>query len=1129
MQSEVYLFPASYAQQSLWFIEQLAKGSPIYNLPVAMRLTGSLHEEALAHAIQEIMRRHEILHTTFAVVEGQLMQMVTIESQIYDQTNSIIQYIDLTKISEAEREEEALRQTLLACQRPFDLEHGPLLRAILVRLDAQEHILCFCVHHIVFDYSSISLLLDELATRYNAFLDSEASALHPLAVQYADFTVWERNKVAENAFEAQLAYWHQQLAHLPVDLKLPTDRPRPSVKSFKGADCYFQISEPLISEIKALSQHEGVSLFMTLLAAFQVLLYRYSHQEDIVIGTPIERRVNADVDKLIGLFLNTLVLHANLSGSPTFKQLLKRVKDMAVSAYTHQDLPFDLLIDALHPERGLNRHPLFQTVFIVHNSPLSTDAPMYAPQLNGLSLHRFDLSTGGAVFDLLFSLVVEPEGLAGKVNYDTDLFDTETIHRIVKHYQRLLTSIVAHPDQTVDELVLLTDEEYQQVVFDWNATRLPFANTICIHELIEAQVIQTPQALAAVCGNQQLSYDDLNRQANQIAHQLVAQGIGPGSYVGVIFERSVMMLPALLGILKSGAAYVSLELSWPAARWHWILSRLSVFCVLTQQDLLPRLQALEPTPLLQHVICLGMNEIVPLEKEQRWQVWTSVDIAQRSEQNPCKRVQAQNAAYVIFTSGSTGTPKGVLGLHQPVINLIEWVHRTFRIGPQDRGLFTSALSFDLSIFDIFALLAAGATVQIATQEEISDPSLLLKMLMSLPITIWDSVPTALQQLVAFLPSPGAIHESRLRLVLLSGDWIPLYLPAQVQASFPLAEVVGLGGATEATVWSNFFPVEAIDPFWVSIPYGRPIQNAQYYILDHLLQPVPVGVPGDLYIGGLCLCGGYIECEITAARFLPDPFSQVEGARLYCTGDLARWRANGTIEFLGRLDHQIKIRGFRIELGEIETALQRHEAVQEAKVLAHEVQAGDKRLVAYLVLSPQYQETDEQQLATRETRSQTLLKQKVVMELRRDLQRLLPDYMVPGEFVVLDSFPLAQTGKIDRTKLPSLKEIYADDAQTAQSYVEPRNALEKTLTNIWVEVLAREPIGIYDNFFELGGHSLLATQVVSRVRSTFEIELSLRVLFAAPTIASMSEAIEALLLAQVETLSEEEAQSLAAQE
>jgi amino acid adenylation domain-containing protein len=1052
--------PLSLAQERLWFLDQLNPGNPAYNVPAIVRLTGRLEVGVLARAFREIAQRHEILRTSFVASPGGSIQKVAPEVRLG------LPVIDLRAVPEAERRLLVPDITSLYTREPFDLGSAPLVRMVLLRLADGEHIGLLTIHHIVSDQWSINILVQELGTLYGAFLARRASPLPRPDIQYADFAVWQRNWLRGAGLERELGFWKRALAGAPAVLDLPTDRPRPPVQSFWGAKQFFAFPAALVAELKALGRSEGASLYMTLLAACYALLSRYSGQDDIVVGTPVANRDRPELEPVIGPLLNTLLLRGDLVGNPSFRTLLARVRERTVEAFEHQGLPFEKLVEELQPERTMSRNALFQVTFVLQTAPRGE---LRAP---GLTFSPLDVDAGTVQLDLTIQLFDLPEGLTGWLEYDTDLFHAPTIKRQIGHYRRLLEAVAQDPSRRLRELPMLSDAELHQVVAGWNDTGAPYARQRTLHSLFEQQAARSPDALAAEHGENRLTYAELNRRANRLAHHLIGLGIGHGRPVGLHLGRGLHNLVALLGTLKAGGAYVPIDVGQPAARVEAIVRAAGISCLVTEKARAETVNELAES----------VRRAVWMDDPDAFSEWPASD--------PPPRVDAETLAYVIFTSGSTGTPKGVMVRHRPAINLIEWVNHTFGIGPGDRVLFITALSFDLSVYDVFGILAAGGTIRMASEAELREPEALVRILVEEPVTFWDSAPAALQQLVPFLPAdpvPGAW----LRLVFQSGDWIPVTLPGRVRAAFPGAQVISLGGATEATVWSNWFPVREVPAWWMSIPYGRPIQNARYYVLDAELWPAPIGVPGDLYIGGECLSSGYLgRPDGTADQYLPDPFDGRPGAILYKTGDQARFWGDGNLEFLGRRDHQVKIRGFRIELGEIQAALVQHPAVQEAAVLVREEAGGDRRLVAWFALHEGEAPTS--------------------AALRAWLQARLPEYMVPSAFVRVDALPVTSNGKLDRKALPAPEGARGEAAHAA---VAPRNPTEEVLAAIWEGVLGTAPVGVLDNLFEMGAHSLLATQVVSRIRESLGVELPLRVLFEEPTVAGQAGRIEAARAAE----------------
>lgn len=1025
---EVFVFPASFAQQRLWFLDQLVPGNPFYNVSAAVRLSGQLNESALEQTFNEIVRRHEALRTTFVMVEGQLSQVIAPSLSLS------LPVVSLQELPTAQQQIIAQQMASQEAQRPFALSAGPLLRVKLLRLEEADHILLLNLHHIIADGWSMGVLIRELGAIYTAFSDRLPSPLPELPIQYADFAHWQREWLQGEVLAAQLTYWKQQLEGISV-LNLPTDKPRPKLQSYRGATQLFELPQSLTKALLALSQQSGVTLFMLLLAAFQTLLYRYTGQEDISVGTPIANRNRSELEGLIGFFVNSLVMRTNLSGNPTFRELLGRVREVAMSAYDHQDLPFEKLVEELHPERDLSRNPLFSAVFALQNAPLEALLP-------GLTLSSLNFDTNTTRFDLEFHLYQYLENLRCTVVYSTELFDSATITRMLRHFQTLLAGIVDNPNQRVASLPLLTTDESHQLLV-WN-TKANYAQDTCIHRLFEATVTRSPDAIAVVFESQ-LTYRELNQRANQLAHYLQKLGVGPEVLVGIFLERSLEMIVAVLGILKAGGAYVPLDTSYPRDRLNLMLADAQVSILLTQLSLEQIGQKL-------HVICL----------DQEWEV-----ISQQSDKNPNSDVKADNLAYVIYTSGSTGKPKGVLVQHRGLSNLAEAQMQTFNLKPENRVLQFASLSFDASIFEIVMALRVGATLFLAPKEFL--PKALLQLLRDKEITNVTLPPAVL----TVLPSEDL---PRLHTVISAGE----ACSGDILRWADGRQLFNAYGPTEATIWATVAQLN--DDSSTKPLIGHPIANTQIYLLNAALQPVPIGVAGELYIGGVGIARGYLNRpDITAQAFIPNPFSNNPGTRLYKTGDLARWRSNGNIEFLGRQDSQVKIRGFRIELGEISTVLTQHPAIQEAVVIVRENIPGDQRLVAYIVPQEQAITPD---------------------DLRCFMRSKLPDYLVPSAFVILETLPLTQNGKVNYHALPA-----PDMNSVLESYyVAPRTPTEETLAKIWAEVLNLERVGIDDNFFELGGNSLLSISLMEQIHEQFGQQIPLSTLFLAPTIAGLAKSL-----------------------
>ncbi len=1045
---ELDVVPLSFAQERLWFLDQFEPGNPAYNRPVALRLTGPLNVMALEQALSEILRRHEVLRATFSTIEGRAVQVITSAKPLN------LPVMDLRELTSAEREREAMRLATEEAQRPLDLAQGPLLRATLLRLDREDHVLILVIHHIAFDGWSARVLVEELAALYDAFVAGRPSPLPELLIQYADFAHWQRQWLQGEVLEKQLPYWKEKLAGSPPSLNLPTDRPRPAIQTYRGACQSLTLSSSLLQSLQALSRQEGITLFMTLLAAFKVLLHRYTGQEEIVVGSPIAGRTHVETEALIGFFVNTVVLRTDLSENRKFWELLGQVREVALGAYAYQDLPFEKLVEALNPERDLSRPPLFQVMFNLENIPKK------ALDIQGLNIDEFELDSGIAQFDLTLEMVEKAEGLSCLFEYNADLFDATTIARMLGHYQTLLEGIVADPGQPIGALPLLTEAERHQLLVEWNDTQADYPRDMCIHQLFEAQVERTPNAIAVVFEDQQLTYCELNARANQLAHYLRKHGVKPEVLVGICTERSSEMVTGLLGILKAGGAYVPLDPTYPKERLAFMLEDAKVLLLLTQECLLENLPKYEAK-----VICLDSD----------WDI-----IAEESQKNPASGTTSENAAYVIYTSGSTGRPKGVPGLHRGAVNRFNWMWQTCPFEAGEVCCQKTSLSFVDSVWEIFGPLLQGVRVVIIPDEIVKAPPRLIRTLADNEVTRIVLVPSLLRVML----DCGNLQSQlpQLRIWVTSGEALSKELCQRFFEARPQSSLLNLYGSSEVSADVTWYDTSLMSEENSSVPIGRPVSNIQIYILDHYLNPVPIGVPGELYVGGDGLAHGYLNRpELTLEKFIPNPSSHEPDARLYKTGDLVRYLADGNIEFLGRMDHQVKIRGFRVELGEIEEVLRQSPAVQETIVLAREFEFGDKRLVAYVVPGKDSGLT--------------------ISELGSFLKAKLPEYMVPSAFVILETLPLTPSGKVDRQALPAPNK---GRLELEKAYAVPRDALELQLTEIWEKVLDIQPIGVKDNFFDLGGHSLLAVHLFSQIETIFGRRLPLAALFQAPTIEQLAD-------------------------
>jgi len=1032
--------PLSYAQQRLWFLDQMDPGSSGYNVPVGLRLNGKVDRKAIQNSLNEIVHRHEVLRTSFAVKQGQPLQKIAPELQLP------LDVIDLRSCPDEEREKEARKLTRQEAGAPFALESGPLLRIKLLQLAEEDYVLLLTMHHIVSDVWSLGVLVREFRWLYEAEVEGRKAILEDLPIQYADFAVWQREWLRGEVLEEQSGYWRRQLAEVP-ELTLPTDFPRPAVMSHSGASVDLRIGERLTEKLRELSRREGVTLFMSLLAGWQVMLSKYAGQADVAVGTAVANRSRVETEPLIGFFVNTLVLRTELGGDLDFRKALKRVRQVTLDAYQHQDMPFEKLVEELAPQRDLSRSPLFQVMLVMQNTGLQ------GLQLPEVKVSSFEIESEAAKFDLLLTLSERSGKLEGKLVYARDLFEAATIARMAGHLHFVLEKMVSEPEARVGELSLLSGEEREQVLVEWNRTGAEYREE-CVHELFEEQARRSAGDVAIEFEGQQLTYGELNERANQLAHYLRRIGIRPEVRVGICMERSLEMVVGLLGILKAGGTYVPLDPEYPVERLRFMIGDAAITALITQNNLVHQLHVHDV-----RVICLEE---------------TLAGIACESAENVDIQLSPRNLAYVIYTSGSSGTPKGVAIEHRNTSVLLRWAREVFSGEDLDGVLASTSICFDLSVFEIFAPLSWGGKT-ILVRNALS----LAEMKPASGVKLLNTVSSAMAELLRIKGIPESV-----RIVNLAGEALQPGLVKQIYDELKIERLFNLYGPSEDTTYSTCAWLKRKEQGG-RVSIGRPILNTQAYILDSNYQPVPLGSAGELYLSGAGVARGYLNRPaLTAERFIPDPFGERRGARMYRTGDLVKWDRNGNLEFLGRLDQQVKVRGYRIELGEIETQLASHPGVKGCVVVIRQDQSGSKQIVAYVTGGT------------------------TVEDLRTYLKSKLPDYMVPSVFVRLEALPLTASGKIDRKALLSMPEVHA-----GSQYVAPRNNVEEQLCAIWQDVLGLKRVGVEDNFFELGGHSLLATRVISRVQEIFPVQLRLRVIFQTPTVCRLAQEIENAMKAE----------------
>ena len=1029
--------PASSAQQRLWFMDQLSPGGFAYNITGGIRILGALNVEALERSLAELVRRHEPLRTVFTAIEGQPMQVVREVGAAH------MPIRDLQAMPAADREAEGRRLMVEEGRRPFDLQRGPLFRAQLVRLSPEEHVLQLTIHHIVADGWSLGVLSKDL-TRLYAANASGGRDLAPPPPRYADLVRRQRQRLTGAAYEAQAAYWRARLTPPPPVLELPADLPRPAIQTFNGAIEIFVMPPAVVDALRRLGREQGVTLFMILLAAVDVLLHRYTGLDDVAVGTPIANRTDVESEGVVGLFANTLVLRTDVSGDPTVRELLRRVRDVALGAYAAQEFPFERLVEMVQPVRDMSHSPLFQVMLTLQNSPFESI------EMAGLTLSYLEIHIGSAKTDLAFELWERPEGLRAYLEYNTDLFAAETIRRLGVHLERLLVAFAADPDQRISRVPLMSEGEWRRVTTEWNDTATPLPER-SVPRLVEAEATRAPQAIAARFQERRLTYGELNRSANRLARYLRRHGIGPEVLVGIFVERSLDMLVAVLAVMKAGGGYVPLDPAYPSDRLEFMLQDGRIGLVVTQEALRDRLAM----PGEVRTVCLDRDAAL---------------IAREEEDDLSTAPAAHDLAYVIYTSGSTGRPKGVQIEQRSLVNVLSAFGSIVGAGPRDVLVAVTTLSFDIAGLELMLPLVTGGQVVIADRDSAGDPAKLMGLFADAGATMVQATPATWRMLLE-----GGWQRAEGLRVLCGGEALPADLAARLVTTG--ATVWNVYGPTETTIWST---LQRVDAGRGPIPIGRPIANTRLYVLDPAGEPAPVGVPGELHIGGVGVARGYLNRpELTAEKFVADRFSSDAAARLYRTGDVVRYRADGALEFLGRIDHQVKVRGFRIELGEIESVLSGHPAVTEAVVVAREDRPGDRYLAAYL------------------RRAGTV---PAVPELRAFLKERLPDYMVPSTFTVLDGFPLTPNGKVDRGRLPA-----PDERRTVvrPTFLAPRDEIERAIAGVWRDVLRLDEVGVDDNFFDLGGHSLLLVQVQAKLRDALARELAIVEMFQYPTVRAMA--------------------------
>ncbi|WDD30116.1 amino acid adenylation domain-containing protein (plasmid) [Nostoc sp. UHCC 0926] len=1061
MSNHFRLKPLSFAQKRLWYLAQLEPEKQIHNISVAYRVSGLINISLLEQSFKEIGKRHQILRTSFSLVDGQPQQV------IFSDIDFTLPLINLDNLSQEAQETEIQLQATREFQKPFNLAQQPLWRATILRLSQDEHILLLTTHHIIFDWESLNFLFEEVAGLYEALLQHTSLPQPKVFTQYSDLIEWQNQRVQNEALQAKLDYWKHQLnGQLPI-LQLLADHTRPAGYKYQKANKVLVLPKSLITALETLSQQENVALSTILLTAFKLLLYRYSGQKDICVASLDSGRNQMKVNGLLGLFTKYFVLRTHIEGNPSFQELLRQVNEVRLEACINQDFSLDSLLEELQLQKNQNFSSPFQVMFSFQSNQIAVHkfSGLMLEPIFDLVSQPMEIDSVTAKFDLALEVQQKSDEIKGWFKYSTDLFDEATITRMVGHFQTLLEGIVTQSQASISELPILTDAERYQILVEWNNTKVDYPLNKSIYQLFEEQVARKPNEIAVIFEHQELTYQKLNSDANQLAHYLQQLGVKPDTLVGICVERSLEMVVGLLGILKAGGAYVPLDPDYPPDRLAYMLADSQVSILLTQEHLLNQLP-----PHQAKVICLDKD----------WQ-----KVAVHNKENLLSRVTPDNLAYVIYTSGSTGKPKGAMNTHRGFYNRLLWMQDFYKLDASDRVLQKTPFSFDVSVWEFFLPLIAGAGLVVAKPGGHKDSAYLVNIIIQQQITTVHFVPSMLQ---VFLEDKNVKYCQSLKQVICSGEALPKNLQERSFSCLE-CELYNLYGPTEAAIDVTYWQCER-ESTLSKVPIGRAIANTQIYILDSYLQPVPIGIPGELHIGGVQIARGYLHRpELTEQKFISSPFNDSE--KLYKTGDLVRYLPDGNIEYLSRLDHQVKIRGFRIELGEVESFICQYPGIRETVVIAQGETLGERQLIGYVVFNKKVNHH--------------------IADLRLFLKERLPKYMIPSVLMVLNSLPLTPNGKVNRNALPAPN----SRLQVESDFVNPRTSVEQDMANIWANVLKIEQVGIHDNFFELGGYSLIAIQIINRIRRILGVELPLHILMEAPTIAKLSACIEKIRLTKQE--------------